>query len=230
MTTKILYVEDEPALATIITDALEAEGFTVFHCSDGPAALRLYQAERPHLLLLDVMLPKSSGFTVAKTIRNTDPTTPILFLTAKAKTQDVIEGFQSGGNDYLRKPFSVEELIVRMQVLLSPDRLLHQTATAATTHFSIGRFQFDSRKQELRLDGTTHRLTAREAELLQLFCAHPNELLTKKSILLNVWGDDSFFHSRSMDVYISKLRKLLKADPSVEILNVRGRGYKLITG
>lgn len=227
---KLLFVEDEPSLAMIVKDSMEMEGFTVIHCLTGEEALQQYVSEKPDLIVLDVMLPRSNGYSVAKTIRNTDQSTPIIFLTAKSQVKDVVKGFESGGNDYLRKPFSIEELIVRIKVLLSKHRLLDENEASDVVVFQIGMFTFDSNRQILSHAGQLTELTSKESELLKLFCQHPNKLLSKKSILLKVWEDDSFFHSRSMDVFVSKLRKHLKADPLLKIMNIRGMGYKLIVG
>lgn len=230
MNNKILFVEDEASLAMIVKDGMEAGGFVVNHCLTAEEGLKQYFQDKPDLIVLDVMLPKSDGFSIAKTIRNTDQKTPIIFLTAKAKVKDVVSGFESGGNDYLKKPFSVEELIIRMKVLLSNNRLLNTIAENETSSFEIGNYFFDSIKQLLIYNDNQVQLTARESELLKLFCQNPNRLIAKKNILLKIWGDDSFFNSRSMDVFISKLRKHLKKDPAVKIINVRGAGYKLIIG
>ena len=221
-------MEDEPSLAMILVDSMEAEGFQVWHCSSVSEGLKCYFEVNPDLLVLDVMLAKSSGFEMAKTIRNTDKLTPILFLTAKSKVKDVITGFQVGGNDYLKKPFSIEELIVRIRVLLSDTRLLNLSEPAKNHIFQIGLFSFDSNQQILYDEEEIIQLTGREAALLKLFCEHLNHLLSKQSILLKIWGDDSFFNSRSMDVFISKLRKHLKKDPTLKIINIRGAGYKLV--
>jgi DNA-binding response OmpR family regulator len=226
---QLLLVEDEPSLALIIVDSLEREGFAVRHYTEAEAALKHYYEARPDLLILDVMLPKSNGYEIAKTIRSTDQQTPILFLTAKSKAKDVVAGFKAGGNDYLKKPFGIEELVVRIQVLLNDQRLLIDRSEAQH-QYQIGQYSFDSHHQSLQLEESVQQLTGRESALLQLFCQHQNQLLPKKSILLEIWGDDSFFNSRSMDVFISKLRKHLSEDPAVQIINVRGAGYKLVVG
>lgn len=225
---KILFVEDEPSLAMIVKDSMEMEGFEVIHCTDGEDGLQKYVQKQPDLIILDVMLPRSNGYTVAKTVRNTDQRTPIIFLTAKSQVKDVVKGFESGGNDYLRKPFSIEELIVRIKVLLSKHRLLDESGDSDEVVFQIGAFTFDSNRQILSHEEKITALTAKESELLKLFCQHQNKLLSKQSILMKVWEDDSFFHSRSMDVFVSKLRKHLKVDPTLKIMNIRGMGYKLI--
>ena len=195
---KILLVEDEPTLAMLIKDNLEQTGYEVIHCSNGEEALKSFYANTPKLIILDVMMPKVNGFDVAKTIRNTDRTTPILFLTAKIKSSDVVKGFESGGNDYLRKPFAMEELLIRMHALLSRERLADEPSQSEQVLFEIGQSLFDSLQLTLTSNSVQHKMTAREAELLKLFCQNPNKLLSKSSILLNVWGDDSFFNSRSI--------------------------------
>lgn len=174
------------------------------------------------------MLPRRDGFEVAAIIRAGDRRTPILFLTSKSRPKDVVRGFEAGGNDYLKKPFGLEELLVRMRVLLSDTRLLPAGLPAADT-FALGRYQLQAGKRQLLLDGKeVIQLTVREAELLQLFCQNRSELLTKETILLQIWEDDTFLNSRSLDVFISRLRKYLRRDPRVEIVNRRGVGYKLV--
>ncbi len=228
---KILLVEDEPSLAMIVKETLESQGFEVNHCADGQVALEHYFKEKPDLIVLDIMLPKANGFTVAKTIRDTDLLTPIIFLTAKSQVKDVVAGFEAGGNDYLKKPFSVEELIVRMKVMLSDSRLLHHaSADPEETEFKIGNVHFNCLTQKLVIGKKQANLTAKESELLKLFCQNQNKLLSKQTILLKIWGNDSFFNSRSMDVFVSKLRKHLNADAKLKIINIRGTGYKMIVG
>lgn len=227
---QILFVEDEPSLAMIVQDSLEQQGYVVQHFAEAEPALKAYHQQAPDLLILDVMLPKSNGYELAKKIRNTDRKTPIIFLTAKSKVQDVVTGFEAGGNDYLRKPFSIEELLVRIKVLLNDQRLLPLRENTEQTEWQIGQYYFDSTRQTLNWANQSIVLTGREALLLALFCQHQNRLLEKSSILLKIWGDDSFFNSRSMDVYISKLRKHLKKDPAIKIINIRGAGYKLVIG
>lgn len=225
---KILLVEDEPSLAMLIRDNLEQHDFEVVQATDGEQALEVYRAQAPDLILLDVMLPRRDGFEVAGIIRAADRETPILFLTSKARPKDVVRGFEAGGNDYLKKPFGIEELLVRMKVLLSDKRLLLSDPSEPDT-YAIGRYVLDVKKRYLILDGRSKtRLTVREAELLQLFCQNMDELLRKETILLQIWEDDAFLNSRSMDVFISRLRKYLGRDPDVEIVNHRGVGYRLV--
>lgn len=225
---KILLVEDEMSLAMVIKDNLETHGYRVIHAKDGEEGLKMFYHQEPDIVILDVMMPKVSGFKAARTIRNTDRITPILFLTAKVQVKDVITGFESGGNDYLRKPFSIEELMIRIEVLLNDSRLLEQVKEVKQTWFELGQYSFDSKKCELYYSGTSKKITFREASLLKLFCDNLDQLLTKKSMLLKIWGDDSFFNSRSLDVFISRLRKHLKEDSSISIINIRGVGYKLM--
>lgn len=220
----ILLAEDEPALGQIIKESLETRNFTILLCDNGEKAFKVYQTERPELLVLDVMMPKKDGFTLAKEIRAIDDTIPIIFLTAKSQTQDVVEGFTIGGNDYLKKPFSMEELIVRI------NNLLQRTAIQKTSEIlQIGAYTFDFPKQTLQFkDDDFVQLTHREAHLLFHLVKNKNKVLDRSLILNKLWGSDDFFNARSMDVFITKLRKKLSEDNSIQILNVRGFGYKLI--
>lgn len=220
----ILLAEDEPALGQIIKESLETRNFKVLLCENGEKAYQIYKSERPQILVLDVMMPKKDGFTLAKEIRLEDNHIPIIFLTAKSQTQDVVEGFTIGGNDYLKKPFSMEELIVRIHNLLNRTKL-QKTAES----FTIGDYTFDFPKQTLQYKQEDKvQLTHREAHLLFHLSKNRNEVLERSIILNKLWGNDDFFTARSMDVYITKLRKKLKQDTSIQIVNVRGFGYKLI--
>lgn len=223
----ILLAEDEIALAKIIKDSLESRHeFRITLAANGNEALESYRRERPDILVLDVMMPQLDGFSLAKMIRQTDNRTPILFLTARSSVDDLVTGFHLGGNDYLKKPFDMEELIVRIQALLNrpvPAPEIRQTDT-----YAIGQYTFHYPHQTLQFGDHTETLSHREAEILRMLCQHANDVLHRKPVLLELWGDDSFFNARSMDVFITKLRKKLKADPSVQILNLRGIGYKLI--
>ena len=220
---KILLAEDEPALGQIVKESLETKGFSVMLCPDGASALETYYKEQPRLLILDVMMPKKDGFTLAREIRMQDAHVPIIFLTAKSQTQDVVEGFTLGGNDYLKKPFSMEELIVRIK------NLLHTNQQADTSELTIGNFQFLFKQQTLQYKKEEAvSLTHREAHLLYHLFNNKNQVLDRSIILKKLWKDDDFFSGRSMDVFITKLRKKLKQDPAVQIINVRGYGYKLV--
>lgn len=218
---KILLAEDEPALGQIVKESLETRDFNVCLAKDGEQAFKLFQEERPHLLVLDVMMPGKDGFSLTKELRKKGEEIPVIFLTAKSQPSDVVEGFRSGGDDYLKKPFSMEELIVRIENLLRK----RETSEA----FSIGKYLFDHKRQVLNFTGREAlELTHRESELLFYLCKSKNDVLDRSFILKKIWGDDDFFSARSMDVFISKLRKKLKHDPRIKILNVRGYGYKLV--
>jgi len=221
--TTILLAEDEPALGLIIKESLETRDFNVLLCDNGEKALETYQNEAPELLVLDVMMPKKDGFTLAKEVRAVDDTIPIIFLTAKSQTQDVVEGFTIGGNDYLKKPFSMEELIVRINNLLNRKKV-QQTSEIIT----IGAYTFDFPKQLLYFEDKTQQLTHRESHLLFHLVKNKNQVLDRSLILNKLWGNDDFFSARSMDVFITKLRKKLQKDEDIQIINVRGFGYKLV--
>jgi len=224
LVTKILLAEDEPALGMIVKESLETKGFQVTHCKDGMDALQTFNTINPDALVLDVMMPKMDGFTLAKKIRAIDTQVPIIFLTAKSQTKDVVEGFESGGNDYLKKPFSMEELIVRINHLLQRKKL-----QLTTSEILIGGYSFQFKKQTLTFKGQAPvKLTHREAHLLFHLNNNKNEVLDRKVILNKLWNNDDFFSARSMDVFISKLRKKLKQDERIQIINVRGFGYKLV--
>lgn len=222
--TRILLAEDEPALGQIIKESLETRGFEVILCNNGLEAYKAFHDNEPDLLVLDVMMPKKDGFTLAKEIRLENDEIPIIFLTAKSQTKDVVEGFSIGGNDYLKKPFSMEELIVRMHNLIDRTRVQQNS-----DELNFGKFIFNFQKQWLQYDKEEKvQLTHREAHLLYHLIKNKNEVLDRSAVLKKLWGQDDFFTARSMDVFISKLRKMLKADDSVKIVNVRGFGYKLI--
>jgi len=220
----ILLAEDEPALGQIIKESLETRNFKVLLCENGEKAYHVYKQNQPELLVLDVMMPKKDGFTLAKEIRLEDDSIPILFLTAKSQTEDVVEGFNIGGNDYLKKPFSIEELIARINNLLNRAQL-QKTADI----LKFGAYTFNFPKQYLSYNELEKvSLTHREAHLLYHLIKNKNEVLDRSLILNKLWGTDDFFSARSMDVFITKLRKKLIQDESIQILNVRGFGYKLI--
>lgn len=220
---KVLLAEDEESLGMIVKESLESRSFTVFHAKNGKEALEIYQSEKPDILVLDVMMPLKDGFTLAKEIRQEDKNIPIIFLTAKSQTSDVLEGFNHGGNDYLKKPFSMEELIVRVKSLLNRIHLKPNLE-----HIKIGKYLFDYTKQILTFLEEHQQLTHREAQLLYHLFEKKNQVLDRTFILNKLWGNDDFFNARSMDVFISKLRKKLKKDPNIQIINSRGFGYKLI--
>jgi two-component system, OmpR family, response regulator VicR len=227
--TKILYVEDEPFLSRIVKESLESRGFTVELVGDGAEAVAAFERFQPDIAVLDIMLPNVDGYELGQQLRRLDATLPIIFLTAKTQTDDVLKGFQSGGNDYIRKPFSMEELIVRIKnlMLLAQNRAVGNPSVAEG--FAIGKYHFLPQKYELRLGEELRRLSHREMELLKILCENRNFTVERKEVLLKIWGDDSFFNSRNLDVYITKLRDYLKADPSVNIMTVKGVGYHFST-
>lgn len=220
----LLLAEDEPSLGQIIKESLETRGFDVLLCENGEKAFGIYKTKNPKLLILDVMMPKKDGFTLAKEVRLENPHIPIIFLTSKSQTQDVVEGFHIGGNDYLKKPFSMEELIVRINNLLQRGELQKSSNT-----LKVGNYTFDFPKQTLQFkDEVSSQLTHREAHLLFHLVQNKNKVLERSIILKKLWGNDDYFTARSMDVFITKIRKKLSKDQTIQILNVRGFGYKLI--
>lgn len=220
---KLLLAEDEPSLGQIVKESLETRNFKVTHALNGEEAYENYKNNEFDILVLDVMMPKKDGFTLAKEIRNENKNIPIIFLTAKSQTKDVIDGFNHGGNDYLKKPFSMEELIIRAYSLL--DRV---TVKNNFQNIVIGQYIFNYEKQKLIFNDENFLLTHRESELLFHLTQRKNEILDRSFILNKLWGDDDFFNARSMDVFISKLRKKLKKDQNIQIINIRGYGYKLM--
>ena len=226
--TKILYVEDEPFLAKIVKESLESRNFDVNLISDGQQALPAFQQYAPDICLLDVMLPNKDGFQIGKEIRAQSTAIPILYLTARNQTEDLLKGFKVGGNDYIRKPFSMEELIVRIQNLLELTGSNNIPTTQSSDTISLGHYQFHIKKYELQHREKTKKLSHREAELLRLLVNHKNQVIERKLILKKVWGDDSFFNSRNLDVYITKLRGYFKLDPSIQIKTLKGVGYRFI--
>jgi len=224
---KVLLVEDEHVLAEIVRESLESRGFIVSHAETIKNAFDRYYENRPDIIVLDVMLTDGDGFSFAKQIRNIDLEVPVIFLTSRSRTQDVVEGFESGGNDYLKKPFSIEELIVRIMALLSRNGLIIKDRQIARIT-KLGEYRFEYPNGILSFFENKRTLTTRESEILQMLLINKNQAVDRKSILLNFWGNDDYFSGRSLDVFIAKLRRYLKEDPSVAILNIRGQGYKLI--
>ena len=224
--TKIFYVEDELFLARIVKESLESRGFEVIMESDGANALELFKRSGPDICVLDIMLPNKDGFAIADEIRDLDENIPIIFLTAKTQTEDVVKGFTIGGNDYIRKPFSVEELIVRIQNLL---RLrMEEPKKPNAESVKIGKYDFQMNRQILSNGKEDRKLSFRESELLKLLYQNREKIIDRKDILNLLWGNDSFFNSRNLDVYITKLRSFLKDDPSIEIITIKGIGYRFV--
>nr|WP_295928865.1 response regulator transcription factor [uncultured Dyadobacter sp.] len=220
----VLLIEDEPALGMIVKDSLAFRGFDVRYAGNGLEGLEQFRQHQPDIVVADVMMPDMDGFTMAEHIRRENPHIPIMFLTARSQTVDVVRGFELGGNDYLKKPFSLDELIVRINALLRTGAgRLHLPET-----LRIGKYALDPAKQKLAIEGREVALSHREAELLRRLCQQRNQVLERSAVLNELWGDDSFFNGRSLDVFITKLRRHLREDPRVQIINIRGRGYKLI--
>jgi len=223
---RILYVEDDLTLSFVTRDSLERKGYTVDFCEDGVRALEMIDRQKYDIYILDVMLPKMDGFTLAGKIRGKDSEIPIIFLTARSTMEDRIHGLQLGADDYLTKPFSIEELVLKIEVFLRRSRIISQTEKRPQT-LKIGHFVFDAANQQLTGSGKTHQLTYRESELIRLFAGNPNQIVKREDILLKVWGNDQYFSSRSLDVFISRLRKLFKSDSSIQIENIHNIGYRL---
>ncbi len=226
--TKILLLEDDANLGFILTEHLEMNGFSVHHCTNGADGLAAFRRSKFSLCLADVMMPKKDGFTFVKEIRQTDQQIPVIFLTAKSLKEDRIEGLKIGADDYITKPFSMEELLLRITAVLKRSQPSEPKADMPS-HFSIGSVQFDVRRSLLTI-GTKKKiqLTTKESELLAVLCAQVNHVVEREQILNAVWRSDTYYSARSMDVYVSKLRKYLKADPKVSIVNVHGKGYTLL--
>ncbi len=220
--TKILYVEDEAVLAGLVKDHLERNGFQVKWIEKGNEAAEVFDDFQPDLCVLDIMLPGASGYEIGKQIRTTDQEVPIIFLTARSEAKDVVEGFKSGGNDYLRKPFSLDELMARINNLLS------MSGRMTSNLYKFGKFQFDPVRMQLQNGSDIVTLSHRENELLKMLAAQLGSPVQRKDILVQLWGDDHFFNSRNLDVYIVRLRKYLKMDPEVQLITLKGVGYQLV--
>jgi DNA-binding response OmpR family regulator len=222
---KILLVEDDPNLGNLLQDSLELKNYEVVLKRNGEDGLSEFKLNKYDMCIFDVMMPKKDGFTLAKDVRRINSQVPIIFLTAKAMKEDTIEGLKIGADDYLTKPFSMEELILRMENIF---KRLPMSEMVEQEEFNIGKIHFDNATRVLSVDGTTQKLTTKESELLKMLALNIDRVLEREIALNSVWGTDSYFAGRSMDVYIAKLRKYLKADPAVEILNVHGTGFKLL--
>lgn len=226
---RILYVEDEPFLGKIVQESLESRQFEVHWITDGAEVMAAFEAFHPDVCVLDVMLPHRDGFSLGKEIRALDPQMPIIYLTAKSQTEDVLQGFDSGGNDYLRKPFSQEELIVRIKNLVNLTKGTPPAPASNADGIRLGRVLFQPERQQLHLDAQPPRqLSHRETQLLELLATKLNTIVERREILKQVWGHDSIFNSRNLDVYITRLREYLKEDPGVQILTLKGVGYRVV--
>ncbi len=223
--TKILLCEDDENLGMLLREYLQAKGYATDLMPDGDAGYRAFMKNKYDICVLDVMMPKKDGFMLAQEIRQVNADIPILFLTAKTLKEDILEGFKIGADDYMTKPFSMEELLLRIEAIL---RRVKGKKSKEGVIYKMGKFTFDTQKQLLILGDEITKLTTKESELLALLCAHSNDILERNHALKTIWIDDNYFNARSMDVYITKLRKHLKADPTIEIINIHGKGYKII--
>jgi len=226
-TVKILYAEDELFLGKIVKESLETRGYEVLMETDGDKVVGLFTKNLPDVCVLDVMLPNKDGFAIAESIRQIDNAVPILFLTAKTQTEDLVKGFQLGGNDYIRKPFSMEELIIRIENALRY-RNGERIAADKKDDVRIGKYTFHLGRQLLKDDGDEKKLSFRESELLKLLYENKDRIIDRRDILNLLWGNDNFFNSRNLDVYITKLRGYLRNDPSLEIITIKGIGYRFV--
>ncbi|MFN2395032.1 MAG: response regulator transcription factor [Bacteroidales bacterium] len=224
---KILLAEDDPNLGTILKAFLEAKGFPAKLAVNGSEAYNMFLKESFDFCIFDVMMPEKDGFTLARDVRKIDKKVPILFLTAKSMQEDIIEGLKIGADDYLTKPFSMDELLLRINAILRRSNI-EDASESQKTFFHIGEYTFDFSRQILSFKGEDQKLTSKEAQLLKMLCDFTNDVLDRSLALKKIWLDDNYFNARSMDVYIAKLRKYLKKDPNVELLNVHGKGFKLI--
>jgi DNA-binding response OmpR family regulator len=224
---RILYIEDEPSLAKIVHDTLEHQGFDIKWEADGTKIIDTLRSFEPDICILDIMLPNIDGYQLCKTIKGISPSLPVIFLTAKTETKDLIEGFEAGATDYIKKPFSIEELIARIRNQLKTGSRL-QTGNATVMEIRIGSVLFIPSRYELQTDGGNIKLSNRDMEILKILYANRNRVTPRKDLLLTVWGDDSYFNSRTLDVYIRKLRNHFSCDRSVQIITLKGSGYMFL--
>ncbi len=227
MQTRLLLAEDDRNLGNILKNYLDAKGYATTLCVNGQEAIDVFNRKEFDFCILDIMMPVKDGFAVAAEIRAVDKKIPILFLTAKTLQEDKLKGFEIGADDYITKPFSMEELLLRLHAILRRTDEPAKTMTSDSV-FTLGKYTFDYNRQTLISRNKEQKLTSKEAGLLRLLCTHANEVLDRSTALNEIWNDDSYFNARSMDVYIVKLRKYLKEDPNVELLNVHGVGFKLV--
>ena len=225
--TRILLAEDDPNLGSLLQEFLQAKEFETVLCTDGDKAFKMFSKQQFDFVILDVMMPEKDGFTVAKEIRSINKKVPIIFLTAKSMKEDTLQGFNLGADDYITKPFSMEELLVRINAILRRTDS-YKAANDGEKTYELGRFYFDYDRQQLKSGEEETKLTTKENELLHLLCLNKNGVLERNYALNAIWGDDNYFNGRSMDVYIAKLRKHLKPDPEIEIINIHGKGFKLL--
>jgi DNA-binding response OmpR family regulator len=225
MTVKLLYIEDEPHLGRIVSETLEKQGYEVVWESDGALVMDHFRSFEPQLCVLDIMLPNVDGYALCRQIKSFRPDLPVIFLTAKTETQDLVKGFEAGGTDYIRKPFSMEELLVRIQNQLQLKENPQRQALSGEQGIELGSYTYYPMRYELHSPNGTISLSHREGEILELLAASVNRVTERKHLLMSVWGDDSFFNSRNLDVYIRKLRDHFKQDSSIRIQTLKGKGY-----
>ena len=226
MNTRILLCEDDPNLGSLLREYLVAKDYEVDLMPDGELGYQAFVENEYDLCIFDVMMPNKDGFTLASDIRKKDTKVPIIFLTVKALKQDILEGFKIGADDYITKPFSMEELLFRIEAIMR--RVNMQKLQLGTTEYKFGRFMFDYQKQILTFDEEKHKLTTKEAEMLRALLQNANQILERNAALKAIWGEVTYFNARSMNVYITKLRKILQQDPDISIVNIHGKGYKLV--
>ncbi|HRG29259.1 MAG TPA: response regulator transcription factor [Chitinophagales bacterium] len=225
---KILYVEDDVNLGFVTKDNLTKKGYDITLCEDGLTAAQTFQKQKFDLCILDVMLPKIDGFALAQKFRDKDKNVPILFLTAKAMLEDKLQGFKLGGDDYITKPFSIDELVLKIEVFLKRSKVFTESAGMEKNTYDIASYVFDFKELTLTNGKNTYTLTIREAELLRMLSINRNQVVRRESILHQVWGEDNYYIGRSLDVFVSRLRKMFADETNVEIENVRGVGFKFI--
>lgn len=224
---RVLIVEDDPFLGLIVKESFETRGYEAKLAENGNQGFEYFHSWKPDVCILDIMMPEKDGFTLAEEIRDVDIDVPIIFLTARTLTEDVVKAFSIGANDYVKKPFSMEELIARVKAILNRIEGVG-TNVERDGNYKIGKFSFDYKRLTLVFNDITQKLTPREADLLKLLCDYKNSMLERKKALDNLWGDDNYFNGRSLDVFITKLRKYLSADTGIEIISIRGKGFRLI--
>jgi len=222
---KVFYIEDEPFLGKIVKDTLENQDFEVLWETDGGKVMQHFESYTPDICVLDIMLPNIDGYSLCRQIRSIFPNMPVIFLTAKVETTDLINGFESGGTDYIRKPFSIEELIVRINNQLQIVSGTSPNTTDSDREIILGKYTFFPGRYELKSVTKTIKLSQRDMQVLNILASNKNQVVNRKDILISIWGDDSFFNSRTLDVYIRKLRDYLKEDTSIEIVTLKGKGY-----
>lgn len=228
MANKILLVEDDLNFGDVLSSYLEMHNFQVTLANDGEKGVNAFKSGSYDICICDVMMPKKDGFSVAKEIREIDPVIPIIFLTARTQKEDIVQGFKLGADDYISKPFHSDELLARIQAVLKRTKKVEKAEVNEEKEFTIGKYHFNFPLRILSIDGKQEKLSPKEAELLRMFCFHVNDILLRSTALKSIWGEDNYFTARSMDVFVTKLRKYLSDDPNIEIVNIHGNGFQLL--